>query len=303
MIQTTYQTMKQLMKPAMDKTMNQIGLSLPYAYLAGREDAPFYHAFGSVDKSLALFKKHGVYSIEIRAIGPATDAMIVMKIAHQIWDAGFELTVHGELPVYPVKGDDLSVIFPALHMLSEPLRKRGQIAMVPLHAYQQVDGDGATLADQSVASLKQLVALCEKQEQPYRFAVELNRSKKTVDPAVTYEGVLDIHDRVAHPLLGICWDFGHTYSNVSRGLLAPVASASFVENVCHTHIHDLSETGVTHSPLTEHRLPLQAYVTLLKDAGYQGVWNLELSPERFVNQTSTGQRILESIQVLKDSLQ
>jgi sugar phosphate isomerase/epimerase len=78
--------------------------------------------------------------------------------------------------------------------------------------------------------------------------------------------------------------------------------SKFLDNVIHTHIHDLSPGGETHWPLTESVVPLADFVLSLKEKNYAGTYNLELRPERWQKVIDAKTGIFESISILKDSL-
>jgi sugar phosphate isomerase/epimerase len=277
--------------------MKRIGLSLPFAYLTGRTDNVFHHEFGPLSSCLKQFRDKGAQSVEMRVLSPQADPKAALDAAKRIWDEGLGISIHGLLPAAPIH-DDLSTLYPALHVLAEPLAHRQAIAMVALHAYQSSQEEASTLADESVDSLSRLAKLCEQQALPFVFAVELNRSKKVIDPADNCPGVEAIRQRVGHPRLGICWDFGHGYVNYLHQLGPASPPQSFVERVTHTHIHDVGPTGKTHWPLTEAKLPINTYTRLLESVGYQGLWNLELSPDRYQKEDGIASRILQSIETL-----
>lgn len=281
--------------------MNTIGMSLPYRYLTGESPTPFDPILGPLETGLALLKSRGVDSIEIRVALPQADPQMVLQLAQRVWNAGLELTIHSALPLSPAE-ESFEAWFPSLQALIGPLRERGKVLPITVHAYQHKVTPHAELAQHTVASLGSLTLLCEQSQLPYRFALELNRSKQVMDPSVTYESVLAMHDQVRHPALGLCWDFGHGYSNFTNGLIPRDPPASFLQSVIHTHIHDLAPAGKTHWPLTERRLPLQTYVDLLKSVNYQGVWNLELSPERCDAGPQLGEQILKSVDILRQAV-
>lgn len=281
--------------------MNLIGMSLPFRYLTGESLTVFDTIMGPVDTGLALIKSRGVQSVEIRAIGPRTDAQSVFLAASRLWDAGLEFTIHGDLPTYPAQSP-FETAFPSLNLLTSKIKDRGQSMTIALHAYASQTIPNDELSAQTVTTLKTLTTLCQQQDLPYKFALELNRSKSGIDPSTTYQGVETMHDQINHPAIGICWDFGHGYSNFTNGLIERDPPVSFLKSVRHTHIHDLAENGKTHWPLTEQRLCLQTYVDLLKSVNYPGVWNLELDPPRYANEPNVKERILQSIDLLRQAV-
>ena len=74
-----------------------------------------------------------------------------------------------------------------------------------------------------------------------------------------------------------------------EALLQNILFRNLLKGAIHTHIHDLYPgTDATHWPLTCGTIPLFNNVKLLKAGGYSGLYNLELSPERFKDQDIMG---------------
>lgn len=280
--------------------MKLVGVSLSFAYLNGQTDNVFHREFGPVSDGLTKIKEAGAQSIELRVASPQTNPTTAVEAARKIWDHGLTFSIHGALPAAPIH-DDVASMYPVLHALTPLLDARDEQVMVPLHAYQRAQGSKSDVADESVKSLSRLMKVCDQQHLPFTFAVELNRRKQAIDPADSYEGVEAIHQRVGHPRLGICWDFGHGYTNFMNKFDPANPPESFLKRVTHTHIHDIGPTNKTHWPLTEKRLPLETYVKLLQSVGYQGLWNLEFDPPRYKQEPAIASRILQSIKILSDA--
>lgn len=288
-----------------------MGMSLSPAYLAGHPDAPERRWYGPVDALLRDLADASVQSVELRAVGPGTDVALARAAALQVRSAGFAMTIHGVLPPAGC-GSDWQEAVPALVALLEWLRDerartRGDASpdvpsAVTVHAYAAEDGDARSLAARSAARLAEMGAWVEAQEIPAVLAVELNRAKKTVDPCVTYEGVLSVSRGAGSSRVGICYDFGHAWSNTLTEGLSEDAPDGFLRRAVHTHIHDVGPTGRTHWPLTEGRLPLEDFIRRLAGVSYRGVWNLELSPERFAAEGDCRRRVIDSARRLRAAL-
>ena len=100
---------------------------------------------------------------------------------------------------------------------------------------------------------------------------------------------------------GICFDFGHTFWNVEHHMLDPEPPAEFLQRTIHTHIHDIGTNG-THYPLNVGTVPLAKYVGMLKEAGYSGVYNLELGCHRFAEEYEIPDAFFSSVDILKQAL-
>jgi sugar phosphate isomerase/epimerase len=261
-----------------------LGCSLPLDYLAGDGQlgaggSSWRDAFGPAGVCLDELRCAGVRSIEIRSVGPDADPARVLRAARRVWDAGMEVTVHGRLPT-PGTGSTCAEVYPSLLPLVDALSGRGCDSVITLHCYSSQEGSVQDLASRTVRTLRELVEVLTREAIPLRFALENNHvSTRVVDPGLTYDGVADMVARVGSSRIGACWDFGHGYMNVQHGVDTSGPGAAFLERVIHTHVHDLGPR--THCPLTHGVVPLELYLDALIDLRYLGVFNLELSPERF----------------------
>jgi sugar phosphate isomerase/epimerase len=276
-----------------------IGMSLRTAYLAGDGDIIDRKLLGDPDKWLAQLRGRGVDRIELRVVGPDTSPDQAVAAYRRVRDAGMDVSIHGALP--PIDcGENWPATSPAFVQLVDLLAADNQSpCAVALHAYAARDGNRDELASRTVARLRQMLAWIDRQAAPIHLALEVNRAKQTIDPGADYDGVLVMVSRIDHPRLGICWDFGHSCANARNDLSPLMPPVGFAARVAHTHIHDLAPSGETHWPLTEGRVPLDAYAAALRDADYAGVWNLELSPERFADAVDAPQCALDSVDRLK----
>ena len=232
----------------------RIGVSLALEYLAGARDAPELAWYGPVDVILRNLAEAGATSIELREIRPDSEIDAVRGALDRLRDAGMAATIHGVLPPWE-SGDDWHRCVPALVAALEWLRDHeAPPAVVTVHAYVAVNGTPQPLGRRSAARLAQMARWSELEAMQAVFAVELNRAKASVDPCITYDGVLDVLRQAGHPRVGSCFDFGHAWSNVLGGLLPAAPPVAYLASVMHTHIHDVGPTGRTHWPLTESRL-------------------------------------------------
>jgi sugar phosphate isomerase/epimerase len=260
-----------------------LGCSLPFDYLVGDEALSagarsWHEAFGPADVCLDELRRAGIQSIELRSVGPDADPARALRAARCVWDAGLELTVHGQLPRL-VAGDTWAKAYPALLPLAEALSARGCGSVITVHCYSSHEGDVQTLADRTVGSLRGLLDAITRDAIPLRIALENNHVGARVDPGLTYGGVCDMIERAESALIGACWDLGHAYMNVQHGVDVTGPDIKFLRQVIHTHVHDLGPR--THCALTHGVVPLDLYLDALIDQGYRGMLNLELSPERF----------------------
>jgi sugar phosphate isomerase/epimerase len=227
----------------------------------------------------------GVSSIEVRSIAEDADPERALRAARRVWAAGLGLTVHGRLP-RQLAGETMGEVYPALVPLVEALHARGEQAILTLHCYSEQNGVARELAERTVRALRHLLDVFRDEGAPLSVALEINHVGPRVDPGLTYAGIVEMIDGTSRPGIGACWDMGHAFMNVQHGQLAHDPSEAFLQRVIHTHVHDLGPR--THYPLTCGVVPVDRYVGLLRDHGYAGVLNLELSPERYPASAEAG---------------
>lgn len=83
------------------------------------------------------------------------------------------------------------------------------------------------------------------------------------------------------PGIGLCWDMGH--STLNHGLwggpeypLDP--PAEMLALVRHVHLHDIDPSGQDHLPLVYGAVDWPRYLPALRESGYTGAINLEMTP-------------------------
>ncbi|MFD0680232.1 MULTISPECIES: sugar phosphate isomerase/epimerase family protein [unclassified Paenibacillus] len=266
--------------------------------------------YEKVELLLDALKTAGIGSIEVRILPRGANEEAYRGLIQQIWDAGLKLTVHGHVAgEHP--GTRFAEIYPSMSYILKNYHKYQAGLTMALHAFDAKSGSEEELHHHTVKLLHEWVAVIDSEQLPLRIGIENNRKKSSkVDPGDSIDGVQRIVNEVDSPYVGITWDMGHYYSNLmdERGLKSPpevhmedLPPAAFLERVYHTHIHGLGLTG-THNPLTQARsLPLEHYIGSLQRAGYQGVYNLELTMNKFDADRSLSEHVLASVQRLKEA--
>jgi len=282
------------------------GLSLPINYLAQDpridEDFLYQDHFKDPATFLKALKAAGLSSIEIRAIKADTDIKNAARAAKHILDAELDITIHGYLPSN-TDGDKFEKILPSIAPIAEILKDRNRSAVITLHCYREQNGDLPQLVSYNINFIKRLARMILEEKLPVKIALEINRQKKYTDPSITYDSLIKLSSEIAEPeLVGFCWDFGHSFWNASKNYIDLTPPERFLDNVIHTHIHDISPGGETHWPLTESVVPLTDFVSSLKAKNYAGTYNLELRPERWQHVIDAKTGIFESISILTDQL-
>lgn len=287
--------------PTTGSRSHLIGFSLPPDYLnavPGDAGDLFTTLWGPFQKAVVPLREKGVASIELRMIRPGDDVEAVNAAIGKVFASDLHLTLHGLLPAQESDPCDPAA-FP-LWGVADQVRDRQGETMVTVHARFDRDPSASVdaLLTRTVDDLKALAEETRRRRAPFRYALEISKFKKKADPSFTWDQVAEMAARVEDPLVGICWDFGHAFFNVRAGLIPEIPPQAFLQQVVHTHIHDLGPTGQTHWPLTEGRLPLADWCRRLLQSGYRGALNLEPEPQRYEQEANVGERLLESIPLL-----
>lgn len=276
---------------------------LPYS-----ERKEFLANFNNLSDYLDFLEEKGVSSIEVRIYEQEANFVRFKKSIELIWSKGFALTIHGDL-TGAFSGSNFGDHYPSLVPFLQKCREFQSEIIVPIHAYQSLDSSIDRLIDKTIHLLSKWISFIEVENLPIYFALENNRMKELMDPCNHLEGVTGIVEKIDSPHLGICWDMGHYYSNIVHDLEEDVSIQNkrlnkFLNKVIHTHIHGLNERNTTHFPLTnEDSLPLEKYVSLLKNKGYDGIYNLELSFERWGRGIEIQYEVTRSIERLQHAIQ
>lgn len=272
-----------------------LALSLPSSYLGGAASdaaaALWTDLLGPPERALTHLASLGVQAIEVSDVRGAADAERVVAAMATIRAAGLRPHAHlwapaGFDPEQPPR--PLAVAVDAVSQRGAVDVQRG--AACALHGHRRHDDDayGAT-----VAALTRLEPWLRAQG--VRSALEICRFKPQGPLGGTYAEVLALV-AAAEPApgaLGVTWDLGHTTWNHAQGFDAAWPPAAFLERVAHVHVHDMDDTGQTHHPLDQGRVPLQGFVERLRSVGYAGSWDLELYPERWGGEVAERRRRLD----------
>ena len=271
----------------------KIGCSLPFKLFTGPAEneaclALLAGAGGSVSRLLEGIRRAGAQSVELRSVGLDADPDEVLNAFEQCLAAGLAVTIHGHMPR---ASQNSSAFFLPYHKLFEA----GQNPLIiTLHA----------LAEQAQTAeiLDRLANIAKANGLPVLLALENSRQKSPGDAAYSCESVCGILDLAADKDIGICWDFGHYYFNLTH--FTPDAGSippeRFLLKVRHTHIHAVSNEK-THFPLDIGELPLQRYCDALNACGYTGMLNLELEPARYYKELDPYQHLITSLEMLKEA--
>jgi sugar phosphate isomerase/epimerase len=282
-----------------------IGLSLPLEYLTGKNDSAgakcLSDALGKPRDCLANLKGNGVTSIELQGFGPDISPDEFLCAVERILGSGMHLTLHGCLT------DDTARLrscesHSKLLAVADLLEKQQAEIIMVVHALACPGASYRSMVDATTRALERLTEDIRTHDLPVIISLEIERHHGVESPGTTYDGLLDISQRLGSSELGFCWDMGHTCSSVSQKKLASVPPAEFTAKVNHTHVHNLSPEGDTHWPLTDSCPDLASGISRLEARGYTGIYNLELYPTRWVAQQDAKDGMLRSVICLRKIL-
>lgn len=270
----------------------KIGVSMPPAFLCGQAASvaqeKMLAAFGGIDGWLREIYKAGANHIEMRSVKEGITEETVRGAMDAAARNGFSVTVHGAL------AEEAAEIFWGRFL---PVLSKQPELTVTVHSI--ID------RETTMNTLRRLAEYGMKHHPGARLALENNRIKGDTAPLVSCEGVLATVKALKLPNLGICWDFGHlywdyqTHPELISGMLPP---EGYADRAIHTHIHSVA-FGRTHFPLSMGEAPLSEYVSVLKRAGYEGVFNFEPEPERWPEGTDVPGEMLRSVRILKETVE
>ncbi len=240
-----------------------------------------YNAFGGKEKLLEFLGKN-VDAVELRMVDSSTSPLDLLNAVELIKSYGITATIHGTLA--PVE----AFFLPYKKLFSSNVQNFYNIIVHPTQ--DRIE---------TVKNLKDICQEIEKNNYPVRITLE-NQRKKTEDYFGTCADVTDIVTEISSPHLFTCFDFGHQISN-ERKYDTDFLQDDFLRLVKHTHIHSIYE-GRTHFPLNHGETLLERNITCLIEKGFDGVFSLELSSERYENDFNVKDALVSSINILKTAV-
>ena len=258
-----------------------IGLSLPYRWLLTAEgDLP------SPSILLPQLWERGVRSIEIRMVPLCAPASDVLKIADLLWDYGFNVTVHSKSKT--AENAVKEILSPLSLMLANMRQSELTVTVHPI-------------VGSNVDMLNALSDYIIENGYPVKIALENERRLPDKTNGDGLALVLDAVSAVDRDNVGICFDMGHFAWYMDNFTDSPneLPPKDFLARVIHTHIHAYTES-TTHFPLDEWRVPFSKYINALSH-NYFGVYNIELSPQRFEHRMGAVDGYLKSVDTLKEN--
>lgn len=259
------------------------GISIPFNGIYDEE------AMEEFLPALRQAKDLGAESIEIRNVRPEYDPKEVAKAVDYFTDLGFQISVHGAMMSPETAVED---VFAPLSEILPGLKQKS--LNITVHPF---DGD-------NTAALTRLSDHIIKNRLPVTIALENNRLMPDGSQGDCAEYILDAVKKTDRPNVGICFDLGHyLYFVLKNHPEKPdmLPSKEFYSRVIHTHIHALRGHS-THYPLTEeYYMPLAEYLAPLAPS-FSGIFNLELSFNKFADSMSPADALAVSMKSLRAAL-
>jgi sugar phosphate isomerase/epimerase len=286
--------------------MKKIGVSIPWDYLSGKfiikESKVIKDTYGRADKFLKLLQNLEVTHVELRHRKAEMSEMDMEAVFKLLYDFKFKITIHGDTPL---QGNNWSIndVFPWLHSYKNIYSNFTEPIIVTLHPFTG-SKEISYYREQTVTFIKRLDDFITKDNLPVKLALENQRSKKTNDPGKSFIEIEEMWKDINKTNVGICWDMGHCFANylIDNSIYPLFPHKKFTKAAIHTHIHDLGPDGRTHWIFKENRVPLADNVSQLKDAGYSGIYNLELSFDRFFSEPDQPKLLKETIIKLREMI-
>lgn len=249
--------------------MNHIGITMEYGLFSDPHgaDAALLDAYGGLEKLMERYLQLGISSVELSAVSTRRSMEEMRDICQKIMDAGFHLTLHGTTE--KMTGKEHFDFFVPLY---DDILKRQNEVTVTLHAPGDLNLAVSILAD-----------WCREGMQRYPQVLFVQENQRVHKPTHGEHFRINAIPATLPALdnIGICWDMGHYAFNVIKaGLPAETLPApETMKLIRHTHIHGIVNMD-THYPVQGE--PVTAYVQALKKQGYEGIYHLEVKPDKFM---------------------
>ena len=259
----------------------KIGCSIAFNVFS-ESSLNFCNAFGGKNELLA-FLRDNVNTVELRSVDSSCSSDDVLNAVKLLHSYGIKTTIHATLAWAK------EFFIPYEKLFSARIQSVYNLTVHP-----------AQNAENTKRMLQDVCRAIEENGYPAYITLE-NQRKKTATDFGTCEDVAQIVKEISSPHLGLCFDFGHQLSNEYK-YQTDFLQDEFLKRVKHTHIHSLYQ-GVTHYPLHVGETALGRNISALLQNGYEGVFSLELSPNRYQTIFNEKDALVESIHLLKNAIE
>jgi len=286
--------------------MKKIGVSIPWDYLSGNivttDGEILKQNFGNADNFLKFLKGHEVTHVELRHRQKDIPQSEMKSVIQLLTNSEFQITIHGDNPPEG-KNWTFNQFFPWIEAFKETNPSISNPLMITLHPYKGKKNKGVYRA-QTINFIRQLSDKIRELNIPINLALENQRNKGFIDPGTSFFEIEQMWKEIDRSNVGICWDMGHCYANylIDKSIYPLFPHNEFTKEVTHTHIHDIGPEGRTHWIFKENIVPLADNIEHLKNMGYSGVYNLELSFERFSSEPDQLKLLRDTIIKLREMI-
>lgn len=263
------------------------GIRVPFDIFFDKSDGTsqlLCESFGGSER-LFSFLKEQIDTVEISVIRCKTDGDKLKQAVAICKSYGLNVTFHGSLNEVTSAEEFFA---PYLPLFEAELQGIYNITVHPFSNPQE-----------TVKLLSEICVCIENQNYPVRITLENQRYADEKFRQTLCTNVSEMVSEINSRHLYICFDFGHQHSNKRKcGDDFDVPDEKFFSAVKHTHIHSWYN-GVTHFPLNCGETDLEYNLGKLMEHNYDGVYLLELAPDRFSSQFDLKESIAASISILK----
>lgn len=259
----------------------QIGFSLFWQMILGLDEPNrpdiWQKAMPDPEQTLIDLKSMGIESIELKLTEGMEQPFLFQAIAKLV-GLGFRVTFHA--PSRFQFNEPMDYQLAILATITNHMAQ--QFCAMPLWVIHPLNSKTASrqaVFDGTINYLHQILALPAARSAVFALENLRNRTNgEKFHVGDSFAEILTLLDECDHQL-GICWDFGHAQAMHQRGLESQFPPIEFLKKVIHCHVHDCLNQK-THLPLGMGDVPIERNVALLLEHGFQGIFNLELSPHK-----------------------
>jgi len=256
--------------------------------------------FASTDEILKCLRSEGVTSVELKLPAVISTPELIAYLKKLI-DFGFEYTFHAPVGMdYPEQFEAFAGQLVSIARISE--QEFGRSSIFVVHGLSRAKCTKSFLLGCTREFLRRTQVVLANTK--FGLILEVLRESadnRKIRTGTSYNEILELLQSPELELVGICWDFGHSFAQAEHGIHSLIPPEAFLERVRHTHVHDY-KNDITHIPLGNGALPYQDYIQCLVRRGFAGIFNLELNPGRIHDPENFKNYIIQSIRLIKKAL-
>ncbi|MBN1676380.1 MAG: TIM barrel protein [Kiritimatiellae bacterium] len=270
-----------------------IGMKLLAGY-AEREDAA--SLFQDVDNPFAAIRDLGMTFVET-GILHHWDADLYRRTAREATNHGLRLNLHPYLREeralnrFAAHGENVprAALEWALELAAEVSAIQGAPCMVVFHApsfnERRLAPHERTPREAFIPRVQAIFLWIQDRIRTQRYDIRVSSEHQLPAGAREANLIGETYDELIRTVegteFGLCWDTGHSFIGTQKLGIPLYPPRAYLEKVAHVHLHDVTD-GRDHQPIIFDGVPVEQHLRLLKEAGFDGDINLELSARRVV---------------------